>query len=383
MNHPFTFYEFFCGGGMARAGLGSDWACAFANDFDPKKAESYRANWGDTTLKTGDVAKVQPSELPGQADLAWASFPCQDLSLAGMGAGLQGDRSGTFWPFWRLIKSLKVENRHPKMVVLENVCGALTSHGGQDFSAICKALSEEAYAYGAVVMDAVDFIPQSRPRLFIIGIQKDLADLDGLTQKKPDAKWHTDALVAAHSKLDATTQSSWVWWRLPYPPARKLRLIDIIEENPDSVSWHTQKETKRLISLMSDVNLAKLKKVKKENKPAIGTIYRRTRKEPDGQKYQRAEIRFDDIAGCLRTPTGGSSRQIIMHVNGKRVHSRLLSSREAARLMGLPDNYQLPKNYTDAYHLLGDGVAVPVVTHIARHLLEPLLSQLEKNQKAA
>jgi len=88
---------------------------------------------------------------------------------------------------------------------------------------------------------------------------------------------------------------------------------------------------------------------------------------------QRAEIRFDDVAGCLRTPAGGSSRQVIMVVEGKRIRSRLLSPREAARLMGLPDSYLLPKNYNAAYHLAGDGVAVPVVRHLAQHLLEPLL----------
>jgi DNA (cytosine-5)-methyltransferase 1 len=91
-----SFYEFFAGGGMARAGLGSGWKCLFANDFDHKKGESYRKNWGDKELKTLDVGKLKTSDLPGFADLAWASFPCQDLSLAGGGAGLRGDRSGTF-----------------------------------------------------------------------------------------------------------------------------------------------------------------------------------------------------------------------------------------------------------------------------------------------
>jgi DNA (cytosine-5)-methyltransferase 1 len=97
------FYEFFAGGGMARAGLGSGWKCLFANDFDHKKGETYRKNWGDKELKTLDVGSLKTSDLPGVADLAWASFPCQDLSLAGGGAGLKGDRSGTFWPFWRLM----------------------------------------------------------------------------------------------------------------------------------------------------------------------------------------------------------------------------------------------------------------------------------------
>ena len=94
------FYEFFAGGGMVRAGLGPGWSCLFANDIDPKKAASYTRNWGDTEFCLSNVSELTTVDLPGKTDLAWASFPCQDLSLAGSGAGLQGKRSGTFWPFW-------------------------------------------------------------------------------------------------------------------------------------------------------------------------------------------------------------------------------------------------------------------------------------------
>ena len=90
----------------------------------------------------------------------------------GAGAGLRGDRSGTFWPFWKLIKALGDEDRAPRLVVLENVCGALSSHDGKDFAAISSALSNNGYRFGAVVINAVHFLPQSRPRLFIIGVRK-------------------------------------------------------------------------------------------------------------------------------------------------------------------------------------------------------------------
>ncbi len=132
------------------------------------------------------------------------------------------------------------------------------------------------------------------------------------------------------------------------------------------------------------VNLAKVEAAKNAGRRMVGTIYRRTRADgPNGEKMQRAEVRFDDVAGCLRTPSGGSSRQTIMVVDGKRVRSRLLSPREAARLMGLPDTYQLPKNYNEAYHLAGDGVAVPVVRFLTEHLLEPLLAAVRDEKKKA
>ena len=123
---------------------------------------------------------------------------------------------------------------------------------------------------------------------------------------------------------------------------------------------------------MSELNLAKITQAKNAGRKMVGTLYRRTRFNAHGEKVQRAEARFDDIAGCLRTPSGGSSRQFVLIVENHRVRSRLISARETARLMGLPDDYILPENYNEAYHLTGDGVVVPAVRHIAAHLLEPL-----------
>lgn len=380
----YSFYEFFAGGGMARAGLGSDWECQFANDFDSKKAISYAANWGDDHLNSGDVAALSTADLPGHVDLAWASFPCQDLSLAGAGAGLKGDRSGTFKPFWKLVKALGEEDRAPRMVVLENVCGALSSHGGKDFAAISAALSNGGYRFGAVVMNAIHFLPQSRPRLFVIGVRKSFPIPRNLIAGGPDGEWHSPALVEAYGKLSKRSQSSWVWWNVPAPPVRTSIFADLVEDEPHGVTWHTAGETERLLELMNPLNRAKVEMAKKAGRRMVGTIYRRTRADgPKGQKTQRAEIRFDDVAGCLRTPTGGSSRQTIMVIDGESVRSRLLSPREAARLMGLPDTYLLPANYNDAYHLAGDGVVVPVVRFLAEHILEPLLSATLATEKKA
>ena len=196
------FYEFFAGGGMARAGLGPEWHCIFANDFDHKKSRIYRENWGDNKeLKTESVAKLKPSDIPGIAELAWASFPCQDLSLAGGGAGLRGERSGTFRPFWKLMEALIDDGRAPKLIVLENVCGTLNSHDGKDFATICTSFQQIGYAVGAVVIDAALFVPHSRPRLFVIGVHPDLQIPAHLTSDGPVAPWHTKTLRTAHDKL--------------------------------------------------------------------------------------------------------------------------------------------------------------------------------------
>jgi DNA (cytosine-5)-methyltransferase 1 len=378
-----TFYEFFAGGGMARAGLGESWKCLFANDIDEKKGATYVLNWGGTELRLADVASLEPSDLPGKADLVWASFPCQDLSLAGNGAGLRGARSGTFWPFWRLIQRMNREGRGPSVIVLENVCGALTSHSGKDFAALTGALAGERYRFGALVVDAVHFVPQSRPRLFIVAMIENISLPKELLCDTADPRWTSAALTQAHDSLAPELKSRWVWLNLPVPAKRTTVFADLLEADPAGVRWHTKTETKRFLDMMSPINRKKVEDARTSGKATVGAIYKRTRPDGSGRRVQRAEIRFDDIAGCLRTPVGGSSRQFLMFVEGKSVRSRLLSPREAARLMGLPDSYDLPDNYNEAYHLAGDGLVVPAVRHLAKHILEPTLASIRATGREA
>ena len=378
-----NFYEFFAGAGMARAGLGDRWRCLFANDFDRKKAATYTRNWGAGALVCGDVRDVATDDLPGVADLAWASFPCQDLSLAGSGAGLKGERSGTFWPFWSLMTALADESRAPAAIALENVCGTLTSHGGKDFQAICRTLRDGGYTFGALVVDAVHFVPQSRPRLLIVAVRDDIPIPNALREPDPARAFHPRALRNAFGKLPPALRESWIWWRLPVPPARNIGFSDLVEDNPRDVAWHSPAETRKLLGMMSDVNVEKLRCAKRAKRRIVGTVYKRTRRDDAGRKVQRAEARFDDIAGCLRTPAGGSSRQLVVVVEGDTVRSRLISSRETARLMGLPDDYALPDNYNEAYHLTGDGVVVPVVRFLANALIEPVILRASEVRQAA
>lgn len=358
---------------MARAGLGASWNCLFANDFDPKKAASYAENWGSEGLVVGDVGQLTTAQLPGHADLVWASFPCQDLSLAGNGAGLKGARSGTFWPFWNLIGGLKKEGRKPRAIVLENVCGLLTSREGADFAALCEAVGDAGYWLGAMVIDAQHFLPQSRPRLFVIALDTALPIPGRIFSPWAVDRWHPDRLRLAQAALPERIRAQWLWFNPPAPAARNMRLADILEEEPRDVVWRSRSETDTLLHMMSKVNRAKIDLVAGNAGRAIGAVYKRTRHE-NGVKVQRAEVRFD-LAGCLRTPGGGSSRQTIMVVENGGVRSRLISARETARLMGLPEEYLLPARYNDAYHLTGDGVAVPVVRHIGEWVLEPVLTQ--------
>jgi DNA (cytosine-5)-methyltransferase 1 len=253
---------------------------------------------------------------------------------------------------------------------MENVCGALTSHGGRDFAAICATFAQAGYRLGPLIIDAALFRPQSRPRLFLIGVRGSVPH--PLTMPGPQGPFHPTNLVRAAQRLPAEGRAGLLWWRLPIPAARNTALIDLLED--PSPAWDRPAATARLLSLMVPAHLARIAAAQRSGVRQAATVCRRMRPGPGGRPVQRAEARFDGLAGCLRTPAGGSSRQFVLEVEGDLVRSRLLSARESARLMGLADDYILPRTHNAALHLTGDGVVVDVVRHLAAHLLEPLLA---------
>jgi DNA (cytosine-5)-methyltransferase 1 len=371
-------FEFFAGGGFARLGLEPEFNCVFANDVDPAKAEAYRSAFGGGELREGDVWRLTSADLQGQASLAWASFPCQDLSLAGARRGLAAPRSGAFWGFHRLIERLAAEGRPPDVLALENVTGLLSSHGGADFAALVHAIDGLGYRVGALEIDAALFTPQSRPRLFVIASQRVPAHLESAGPLEP---FHTAAIRKVVARLPDGDRKRFVWWRLDSPPHRNTRLADILDEPPIGVAWNSAEQTERLISQMSPLQRERLDALRETGRREIGAVFRRIRIE-HGHRVQRAEARFDGLAGCLRTPAGGSSRQLLLYVEGQAVRSRLLSPREAARLMGVPDHYPLPAGQTAALHLLGDGVCVSAVRWLSAHLLAPLTAACAMRKSA-
>lgn len=361
-------YEFFAGGGLAGLGL-EGFRPLFANDLDAAKGRSWRANHAEdgASFSNADVWDLTTRDLPGTADLVWASSPCQDVSLAGNRGGLDARRSGAFWGFWRLMQGLIAEGRPPGVIVVENVCGLLSSTGGADFAAICTAMVAGGYRIGALEIDAALWLPQSRPRLFIVATRSGDA---GLAQPRPP--FHTPRLIAAHARLPAEVKAAWVWWRLAPPLLRNTRLSDVLQPDEAS-SWLGNDRAVALIDRIGSLHRARLDTLTASRARHVGTAYLRVRTE-SGVKTQRLEGRFDGLAGCLRTPAGGSSRQYVLVCGEGRVRVRLLTGREAARLMGVDDAYQLPESESAALKLMGDAVAVPVVRALAQGLLMPLIS---------
>lgn len=170
INHRFKHASFFSGIGgfdlgFGRAGIETVFLCE-KKDFC---RTILKKHWAHVPC-VEDINDVKVSEIP-QAEIWSGGFPCQDLSLARMGvrAGLRGSQSGLFYRFAELLGE-----GVPKIVVLENVHGLLTSHRGRDFAIVLKTLDELGYGLAWRVLNSKDFgVPQSRRRVFVVGVLGD------------------------------------------------------------------------------------------------------------------------------------------------------------------------------------------------------------------
>ena len=352
-------------------GLGEGWECVGAVDNYPAKIKAYRDNFGSVGLVHADVRDLEGSGIPGILDLAWASFPCQNVSVAGNRSGLDGAASGAFWPFWKVIQQLVDDGRAPGVIALENVRHLIVSSGGSDFPAVVGALVAAGYRVGALVVDAAMFLPHSRKRIFIVAIGQEVDISPELLVAEPVSPFHPPDLRRAVEALPPMVRKRWLWWKLPEPIPTGTKLHDVVEPEVPDAGWHTQAETAALIAQMDPRDMARLDGARASGKPEVGTIYMRSRDRVNGRS-RRANVRMDGIASCLVMPNGRMSSQILLFVDGDLVRSRYMTPIEGARLMGLPDSYVLPRAYNATFGIFGDGVAVPVVRYLAAQLVEPL-----------
>jgi DNA (cytosine-5)-methyltransferase 1 len=310
-----------------------------------------------------DVYEVVPEKVP-TVGLGWASFPCTDLSLAGSRGGLASGESGAFFGFLDILD--KMEGRRPSVVVLENVPGFVSSGDGQDFRSAIQELNYLGYICDAFVLDAIRFVPQSRARLFIIAATGVAVtdDVVGCLLRRSEAFRPRQVLEA----IAASRDLKWIIRDLPDPPpARDGGLFQLLEElGPQDNRWWSAERRDYLLSQMSARHRKKLEELIVGNGIVAGTVYRRVR-----NRQTRAELRLDDISGCLRTPRGGSSRQIVVFAGKGECEARYMTPREYARLMGAGD-YPITVGDNQAYFGFGDAVCVPVIEWIAKHYLEKL-----------
>jgi DNA (cytosine-5)-methyltransferase 1 len=352
--------EFFAGIGLVRSALHSaGFRVAWANDIEPAKQLLYSANHGDDDFHLGDVRHVDGADVPDVA-VATASFPCTDLSLAGNRAGLAGDESSMFWEFARVIEEM--DERKPPAVLLENVPSFASSHGGEDLRAAIERLNLLGYVCDLFILDARRFVAQSRPRLFVVGTQEPLPAEGSWEPSELRPPW-IQRFVKQHPKLDMRPA------RLIAPAPKERALADAVERlHASHPAWWEAERVERFVSSLSMVQTARLASLRAGRKLAWATAYRRTR----GGKAVW-EIRPDDIAGCLRTARGGSSKQALVEAGRGKVRLRWMTPREYARLQGA-DAYRLEAvSDNQALFGFGDAVCVPVIGWIARRYLKPLV----------
>jgi DNA (cytosine-5)-methyltransferase 1 len=359
--------EFFAGIGLMRMGLEqAGWKTVWANDIDSDKEEIYRHNFcaDDGHFVLGDVHDVDGNGLP-DIELATASFPCNDLSLAGSRHGLAGTQSSAFWGFIDVLKGMG--KRRPPLVLLENVPGFLTSHNGDDLCDAISALNELGYAADLFLIDAARFVPQSRQRLFVVGSKASRSIVNEQHLFGSDVRPSAVAdFIFMNSDL------GWSIRNLPPLPVRISTLADIIEDVPRNSSvWWSSGRAEYLLNQMSDKHRAVAEEMIKGRCWSYGTVFRRVRRN-----RSMAELRVDGIAGCLRTPRGGSGRQILFCGGMGDYRVRLLSPRECARLMGA-DDFVINVPLNKALFGFGDAVCVPVIRWIAENYLTAALGELK------
>lgn len=384
------FAEFFAGIGLVHEALKvSGWECAYANDIDPKKEAMYKGHFGDSPyFHREDVWETEKivGAMTDRPFLATASFPCTDLSLAGHWNGFEGDQSSTYFGFIRTLQALGAGK--PKLVLLENVAGFLTSKNGADFVRAVTTLAGEGYWIDCIVLDAKSFVPQSRPRVFVVGFHESVRSGRIIRQDKNgrlfDDRWQNavdeggslrpDSLLRLMAKTPLVT--GWATLRIRPPSQAKYVLASVIDTDEDQEWWDKAAADKHY-AMLSDLHRTEVELRRKAGGLHVGTVYRRCRYDE-----MRAEVRFDNLAGCLRTPRGGSARQIVIVIDEGRVRFRWMSPREYARLQGAPD-FKLAENTIQSLFGFGDGVCVPVIRWVDQNILTPVFEDASSAQVCA
>lgn len=381
-----TTADFFAGIGLMRLGLkGAGWRTVWANDYDATKRRLYLHNLRDERVELDDrpIQAIGPESVPEVSIMA-ACFPCTDLSLAGQRRGIEhGPQSSAYLHFADLLSQL--EDQRPPFVILENVVGLVHSHRGADFRICLDRLADNGYRLDSVAIDARHFVPQSRPRLFVVGVREDIDDVPTITPGQLDP---SDPLRPERLQLFMRANPDLPWAIRPMPalPVRATRVRDVLEDLPeDHPAWWSRERVAKIQSQVSERHLGMIEQGLESSEVVYATAFRRMRK---GRSM--AELRFDGIAGCLRCPKGGSAKQILVRVDREGWKVRLLTPRECSRLMGADEvkkdgTYKKGGEFRlnaegvsndDALFGFGDAVAPPAVSWLVRQRINPVMCEL-------
>jgi len=340
----FTFIDLFAGiGGMRRAFEAAGGECVLTGEWNMRALETYLANHGGGHPVVGDVRLLEDSMVPAH-DILVAGFPCQPFSLAGVSKknslgrphGFADETQGTlFFDVARIIASSR-----PRAFLLENVRNLLSHDKGRTFEVIRRTLAEElGYRLSWRVMDGSLWVPQRRPRIFIVGVREgNPFEFD--TVRLPEAGPTMSSVL--HAEGEAGADPRFAPGGIPLP---KYTLTDGL--------W----------SFLT--NYAEKHRAK-------------------GNGFGYGLVGPGDVARTMSARYGKDGSEILVR-NGSG-NPRRLTPRECARLMGFDrpglDPMVIPVSDAQAYRQFGNSVVVPCVEAIAMAIAEHLCVSASKPETA-
>ncbi len=315
----FSFIDLFAGiGGMRIAFERAGGKCLFSSEWNEYSKKTYLENFGD--IPHGDITKIDENTIL-EHDVLVAGFPCQPFSIAGVSKkkslgkehGFLDATQGTlFFDIARILKA-----RRPRMFLLENVKNLARHDKGKTFQVILNTLKELDYNVSYEIIDACNYVPQHRERIYIVGMDRNYYGVN-------------------------------CYFEFPQHLESKPRIKEILENNVD------------LKYTLTDKLWSYLKKYAEKHKAK-------------GNGFGFGLVDLNGIARTLSARYYKDGSEILIPQKNK--NPRRLTPRECARLMGFPDDFKITVSDTQAYKQFGNSVAIPVVETIAKSIA----SQISKN----
>jgi len=309
------FIDLFCGIGGFRLALESfDAKCVYSIDIDKHASSTYKANFGDYPL--GDITKECVEKIPHH-DILCAGFPCQAFSISGKQKGFEDTRGTLFFDIVRI-----VEYHKPKLLFLENVKNLKKHDQGKTFKTIRKTLNDLNYNVYFDVINASKYgIPQSRERIYIICIRKDLDN----------------------HKL-----------QFPQQINSKISLNDLLINEKECEDYIINKEY-----TLDEDKVRKYKDI--ANRPLrVGTVNK-------GGQGDRIYLP-NGHAITLSAEGGGTGAKTGLYLVNNKV--RKLHPRETARLMGFPDSFKYNSSVSQAHKQFGNSVIIDIIQYLLKKIVD-------------
>ena len=309
----FRFIDLFAGIGGVRLGFQNNGgACVFSSEYDKGAQSTYKKNHGE--IPFGDITLISEKHIPDH-DFLLAGFPCQPFSHAGVSAR---NSIGQFHGFacetqgTLFFDVLRiVEAKRPKVVFLENVRNLKSHEKGKTFSVIKESIEELGYSFDFALVDSSSVVPQRRVRCYMVCIRDDIK----------------------------------AQFEFPSFEGAPLPLRSILQESVDE---------KYTIS----------------DRLWQGHINRTKRNLDRGTGFTANVADLDKPSNTIVARYGKDGKECLIPQKGD--NPRMLTPRECARLQGFPESFILPAARTPAYKQFGNSVVVPVISQLAKRIIEGL-----------